>query len=194
VVVVAALGVGGVGGCGIPIDEAPQPVDLPPQYQPTSSTVPPPTAASGTELTALLCLTDGQSLVEVHRPVQTPQSPADLLGDLVAGATESERQEQRLDSALTGLRTLSVAGVDNGVAEVAVGDGLDAITDSIKLLIYGQIVCTLDAHPDIVGVRFSRDGQRLPVPRGDATTTDGVLTVDDYDELRPPSATSTGTP
>lgn len=185
---VVALGlVAGLTACGIPVDAGPEPLDFPPQYQNSSATATPQpeTQASG-ELSAVLCLTREQQLVPVTRSVEMMPSPAELLRDLIAGATETESQEQGLNSALVGFSTITVAGTENGVAEVAVGDGLDGITDSTRLLIYGQIVCTLDAHPEIDGVWFSRDGQRLSVPQGNAISTDAVLTADDYAALLEP--------
>jgi hypothetical protein len=164
-------------------------LDFPPQYRNTSSTGPPPLTASG-QTTALLCLTRDQSLVRVPRPVETPPTPAELLADLTVPATEAESQ-QGLTSALAGIRGLSVSKIEDGVAEVSVGDSLEGITGSTLLLIYGQIVCTLDEHPAISGIWFSQDGQRLQVPQGNTAVTDEVLTADDYVELLEASATPT---
>jgi hypothetical protein len=173
------------GACGIPVDDSPEPLDFPPQYQsPTTASQPPETTIFG-QLAAILCLTRDQQLVPVERPVESQPSASVLLADLAAPVTEEESQ-QGLSSALAGIRGLSVA-IDSGIAEVAVGDSLDGITGNNQLLIYGQIVCTLDAHPAIAGVWFSRDGQPLPVPRGNATITEEVLTADDYADLREPS-------
>jgi hypothetical protein len=175
----------GAGACGIPIDDSPEPVDFPPQYQSPTTTSPPPETTSSGQLMALLCLTRDQRLVPVDRPVETQQSAGELLADLIGPVTEAESQ-QGLTSALAGIRGLMVTRIDNGIAEVAVGDSLDGINN--QLLIYGQIVCTLDAHPAVDGVWFSRDGQPLPVPRGNATVTEEVLTADDYIDLLEPAA------
>jgi hypothetical protein len=187
VTLLAALVVAaGATGCGIPVDSSPEPLDFPPQYQsPTSSSAPPEATTPG-QLTAMLCLTRDQRLVPIDRPVETPQSAAELLADLIGPVTEAESQ-QGLSSALAGIRGLTVAGIENGIAEVAVGDSLDGITGNNQLLIYGQIVCTLDAHPAVAGVWFSRDDQPLPVPRGNATVTEDVLTADDYTDLLEPT-------
>ena len=184
----AVLGLAaGLTACGVPVDAGPQPLDFPPQYQnSTATTTSQPETQSSGEISAVLCLTREQQLVPVTRRVEVMPSPAELLRDLIAGATETESQEQGLGSALVGIATITVARIERGVAEVAVGDGLDGITDSARLLIYGQIVCTLDAHPEIDGVWFSRDGQRLSVPQGSAISTDAVLTADDYAALLEP--------
>lgn len=175
--------------CGVPIDDSPEPLEFPPQYQSPTSTTQPPLTASG-QTTAILCLTRDQSLVQVPRPVDTPPSPAELLADLIGPTTEAESQEG-LTSALAGIRGLTVADIADGIAEVAVGDSLDGITGNNLLLIYGQIVCTLDEHPAISGVWFSQDGQRKQVPRGNTSVTDEVLTAEDYVELLEASATPT---
>src|SRR5690606_14131814 len=105
-----------------------------------------------------------------------------LLADLVAGANEAER-EQGLRSAVAGLTSLSLATIQNRTATVAIGESLEGLAFDNQLLVYAQIVCTLDAHPAIDGVYFSRDGERVSVPRGDGTQTGGMLTEADYRAL-----------
>lgn len=183
--------VAGTAACGIPADDGPVALPLPPGI-PTTTTAssPPPPAPALGELTATICLIRNQSLVPTARQFETAPSPRDLLRDLVDGAT-AEEEEQGLSSLLEGIETLSVANLDNGIADIDVGTGLDEITGGSRLLIYGQIVCTLDGHPEIVGVVFSQGGQRLTVARGDASPTDSVLTADDYVDLLEPTATAT---
>jgi hypothetical protein len=185
--VIVALVVTGATGCGIPIDDSPEPVELPPQYRTATTTEPPPTVAASGALTAMLCLTRDQRLVEVERPVETAPSPEELLTNLIDGPTNAETRDQQLTSALTGITAITLVGIDQGVAEVTIGDSLDGITGDNRLLIYGQIVCTLYGHPAVTGIQFSRDGQPLPVPRGNATVTTDVLTTDDYANLLEPS-------
>lgn len=169
-------------GCGVPIDDAPEPIPFPAQFQTSMLTAePPPTTASGA-ISVVLCLTRDQKLVHVPRQVDTMPSPQDLLADLIAGPTEAERADE-LSSGLVGVQTLSVADVDAGIAHVEVGDSLTALSGPTRLLIYGQIVCTLDQHPSIDGVLFRLNGQPIPVPRGDGASTDQVLTASDYDEI-----------
>jgi hypothetical protein len=186
--VAALLVAAGPTACGIPVDDPPKPLEFPAQYQSSTATAEPQDTTSG-GITEVLCLIRDQRLVRVNRQVESPRSPDDLVNELVSGPTDAEARDQHLDSALTGITTLSVARTQNGIAEVEVGDGLESVTDVNRLLIFGQIVCTLDAHPDVAGVRFTLDGQPLSVPRGDASVTSDVLTADDYDERLPISAT-----
>jgi hypothetical protein len=189
--VVAALTATGLSACGVPIDDAPEPLEFPAQYQSATTTAQPPQATASGAITEVLCLVRDQRLVAVTRQVESLRSPKELLADLISGTTDEESADQHLSSALTGITTLSVTSVRSGIAEVEVGDGLDGVTDVNRLLIIGQIVCTLDAHQDVAGVRFTLGGAPLSVPRGDASVTSDVVMADDYDELRPASATPT---
>jgi Sporulation and spore germination. len=173
---VAAL----VAGCGVPADPRPQPVTPPPQYR-TLTPAPLATQEAGT-VEATLCLTRGDRLVRVTRPVDRAPTPAELLAELATGANERER-EQGLQSAVAGLTSLSMAGIENRVATVAIGESLEGLAFDNQLLVYAQIVCTLDAHPAIDGIFFSRDGERVSVPRGDGTQTGRMLTDADYEIL-----------
>jgi hypothetical protein len=130
----------------------------------------------------VLCLARDNRLVRVTRPVDRTPTPAELLADLSAGANESERA-QGLHSVVAGLTALSMVGIENRVATVTIGENLEELAFDNQLLVYAQIVCTLDAHPSIDGVFFSRDGERVSVPRGDGTQTRSVLTATDYEAL-----------
>jgi Sporulation and spore germination len=192
---VAALLIGaGPTACGVPTDDPPEPLEFPAQYQSATTTAEPPKDTTAGGITEVLCLIRDQRLVAVSRQVESTRSPRELLADLISGTTDEEAAEAHLSSALTGITTLSVTSVRSGIAQVEVGDGLEGVTDVNRLLIIGQIVCTLDAHPDVAGVRFTRDGQPLSVPRGDASVTSDVVMANDYDELQPSSATPTPAP
>lgn len=176
----ALAGTGTLAGCGIPADPKPHAVTPPPQYE-SLTPAPPPTLETGT-VEETLCLTRELRLVRVSRPVDQTPTPEVLLADLSAGANDEERA-QGLQSAVAGITTLSVSGIENRIATVAIGESLEGLAFDNQLLIYAQIVCTLDAHPAIDGVYFSRDGERVSVPRGDGTQTQNVLTSDDYTAL-----------
>jgi hypothetical protein len=167
-------------GCGVPADPRPLPVTPPPQYR-TLTPAPPPTPEGG-GVEEVLCLARDQHLTRVTRTVDRPLSPEELLADLVAGANESERA-QGLQSVVAGLTSLSLESIRNRVATVAIGESLEELAFDNQLLVYAQIVCTLDSHPAIDGVFFSRDGEQVSVPRGDGTQTRGMLTATDYSQL-----------
>ncbi|MBX6722320.1 MAG: GerMN domain-containing protein, partial [Dactylosporangium sp.] len=154
-----------------------------PQYR-TLTPAPLATPEAGT-VEETLCLTRENRLVRVTRPVDRAPTPAELLAELTAGANDRER-EQGLQSAVAGLTSLSMASIDNRIATVAIGESLEGLAFDNQLLVYAQIVCTLDAHPAIDGVFFSRDGERVSVPRGDGTQTGRMLTEADYKALLEP--------
>ncbi len=54
------------------------------------------------------------------------------------------------------------------------------------MLALAQVVTTLAGLPEVTAVRFVRDGQDLPVPRGDGAIVPGPLTAADYRDLLVP--------
>jgi spore germination protein GerM len=189
----AALVAAGITACGIPVDDTPEPVEIPARYRSTPPTSDGPEIATSGGLNVTLCLTTREGrLVEHVRTVETPRSPQQLLADLIAGPTDRESEDLGLSSALTGIRVISIAGISGGIVEVAVGD-LEGITATSQQLIFAQIVCTIDALDSVVGVRFTQDGQPLPVPRADATSAE-VVTAADYAPLLDASPTTSPSP
>ena len=55
-----------------------------------------------------------------------------------------------------------------------------------ETLAYGQIVCTLAARADIVGVQFAQAGHTMEVPRSDGALTSDLLTEADHSSLIAP--------
>ena len=70
------------------------------------------------------------------------------------------------------------------IAIVTIGGDLESTARTDQVLAYGQIVCTLDALPDIDGVSFMHGGEAVQVPKGDASLSKDVLTAADYSNLR----------
>lgn len=177
----------GAAACGIPAEEEPHSVVPPPPFQSTSPAPPSEGTVSGAAA-IFLCLTRDDHLVRVPRQIEDDPTPEALLAELATGATAAEK-EQGLDSELTGIAANDgPVTIENRIATVTLGEGLAGISPASQLFAYGQIVCTLDLHPAIDGVFFSRDGQRLAVPRGDGTSTEGMLTAGDYETLLEPPA------
>jgi hypothetical protein len=175
----------GLSSCGIPTDGEPRTIVPPAPYQDLASTPPPvPTPSvtpSGTQM-EILFLTRASSLVEVTRTVNERPSIATLIAHLTEGPTTAE-QEEGLGSTLTAPAVLNGYTIDGGLVTVALGDGLDGLSPTANLLAIAQLVCTLDAHPDVTGVVFTRAGERRPVPRGDGSSTEDPVTAADYQSL-----------
>lgn len=163
-------------GCGVPDEDEPRPIE-------PSLVIGSPSQAAGNSAGAIverLYLVRDEQLVAVERLVGSTADVAALLGDLIAGPTEAERDEG-LSSALTGTDLIAGIRVVDGTAEVTFRPQSGGRTDDI--LAIGQIVCTLDARTDVDTVQFLLDGQVLNVPRADGSLTALPLTVADYRTL-----------
>lgn len=164
-------------GCGVPEERTPRPIE------PSLVIGSPPPQAAGNSAGAVverLYLVRDDQLVAVERRVGSTADVAALLGDLVAGPTDAERDEG-LSSALTGTDLIAGVRLVAGTAEVSFRPQAGGRTDDI--LAIGQIVCTLDARTDVDTVRFLLDGQVLKVPRADGSLTELPLTSADYRAL-----------
>jgi hypothetical protein len=161
-------------GCGVPDERQPRPIEPPLVI----GSAPPQAAgnSAGAVLERLYLVRDDR-LVAVERRVGSTADVAALLGDLVAGPTDEERN-QGLSSALTGTDLIAGVRLVAGTAEVSFRPQAGGRTDDI--LAIGQIVCTLDARADVDTVRFLLDGQVLKVPRADGSLTELPLTSTDY--------------
>lgn len=164
-------------GCGISPQSEAQPIAAPrgPFSALTSPTPLPTTTGSYAE--TLYLVRDGL-LVPQIRHVAIESSVQDLLDDLVAGPTEGE-SSAGMSSALVGLNVNGVT-VDAGYATVDLAAQNDGGGRNDSLLAYAQVVCTLTAREDVLGVSFTRDGKAIPVPRGDSSVSPGPLTKSDY--------------
>jgi spore germination protein GerM len=180
-------------GCGISAETEPTAIEPPAPYQGFVTSAPPvdPSADPSAMVTdgplnTVLYFTREERLVAVARPADTLPSVAELLQELSAGPNRAER-EDGLVSALTGTGVLAEPDFEDGIVTVPLTEGVDGVAPAALVLIIAQIVCTLDAYPGAEGVVFSRDGQRVAVPRGDGSSTSTPLTTADYQELIAPS-------
>ncbi len=170
-----------LGGCGIPPDEAPRPVQAPPgPYQALESEAPEGGQAGSSIET--LCLTQDESIVSVERRTNGEPAIDALMSDLLAGPTDAEKASG-LSSALPGTAVIEGVTVDSGVAVVAIGTVPEGTGRNDERLAFGQMVCTLDARDDVTGVTFANQGEQVPVPRGDGSLSKGPLTTTDYARL-----------
>jgi hypothetical protein len=169
-------------GCGIPAEDDPREVAPPRGADPAASAVPW-LPESGAERERLCLIRDGK-LVRVVRRVPVRSTVAEQLAHLMAGPSDTEREDD-LTSALTGGIPVTGARIVNGEVQVEVGvaaGGEDtARTDDV--LAFGQIVCTLTTRPEVIGVSFLQGGRRIGVPRADGSLSPGPLTGVDYAAL-----------
>jgi spore germination protein GerM len=164
-------------GCGIPADSQPHSIVPPAPYRAATSTAAPASPGIGA-LTETLYLARNDTVVAVTRPVEVQPDAQRVLADLAAGPNSGE-QAQGLSSVLAGSTVVQGVSVDAGLATVALGEGLDGAS-STNVLAMAQIVCTLDALPDVNAVVFTRAGVRASVPRGDASQTKDPVSAVDY--------------
>lgn len=174
-VVVAVL----LAACGVPQDEAPRALD--PSAAPFLVFEPEPAPQPQGEVEAELWLVRTDRLVPVQRQLRLPGSPQQILEQLFDGPTEAERAAG-LSSALPAALELEDIEVRNRLAVVT----LEGLGDQVRTdanVAFGQIVATLDAHPDIDGVRFRTPDGDVQVPRGDGSLTDAPVNRESYAEL-----------
>jgi spore germination protein GerM len=132
-----------------------------------------------------LYLVRGDAVVAVTRRVDQQPDAQSVLSDLTAGPTPDEKA-RGLSSVLAGSTAIQGVSVDGGLATVALGDvGLDGASKT-NVLAMAQIVCTLNALPDINQVVFMKAGVRASVPRGDGSQATDPVTSADYAQVVQP--------
>nr|WP_240940089.1 GerMN domain-containing protein [Planosporangium flavigriseum] len=170
-----------MGGCGVPPDPSAREITPPAgPYQAVVSSAP--TAAVPGAMSEKLYLVRGDKLVAVSRQMRVQPSVNDLVRELLAGPTASER-DAGLTSALAGANVISGVHLASGAALVEIGSGLQGAGRNDEVLAFAQVVCTLANRPDVNGVAFTRDGHRIGIPRADGSLTQGPLAVADYASL-----------
>jgi hypothetical protein len=166
-------------GCGVPAQDEPHAVDLPRQAMRTPS--PGPVNTTG-EVAEVLCLLRGNRLQDTVRRLDWMPTVQQQLDQLSAGPTQAER-EQGLTSALGGMVLTDRSPPGSRDVTVQIGEADEDTARTDENLAYGQIVCTLTARADVNAVVFTRDDQRLEVPRGDGSLSSQPLRARDYAEL-----------
>jgi spore germination protein GerM len=164
------------GGANAPHRDA-QPVAAPRgPFEAVTSPSPLPTT-TGSYAESLYLVKDGLLVAQV-RHVATESSVQDLVGDLLAGPTEVE-SANGLSTALAGV-TVTGVRLQAGYATVDLAAPIEGGGRNDDLLAYAQVVCTLTARKDVLGVAFTRAGKAIDVPRGDSSVSAGPLTASDY--------------
>lgn len=166
-----------VAGCGVPVEHDARPLPTPHH---TTTSAPNP-AESGPISHTLYLVKDG-TLVPVQRNQPTEPDAEELLQELLSGPTTTET-DAGITSALLGTNVAANVQVTDGRATVELTTNLEGTGRNDDVLAFAQIVCTLASRPDISTVTFTRDGQRLRVPRSDGSLTQQPLTPADYANL-----------
>jgi spore germination protein GerM len=122
----------------------------------------------------------------VLRQVPRPGSVRQVLEQLFSGPTEQE-SAAGLATAIPTAFELEDVSIEGRIAVVTIA-GLGDQVRTDNNVAYAQIVATLDARPDVDGVRFRTDDGDLPVPRGDGSLTDSPVSRGSYAELLTPAA------
>jgi hypothetical protein len=177
----AVLGVLFLAGCGIPLDDEPRAVNPPHGPYAVLGSSPPGTDTSGPVQWTLYLVRDGL-IVPIHRTAEAMPDIGALIEGLQNGPTEAERTGG-VGSALPGTVRIEGVRAENGLVVVTVAARPEGAGRTDEVLAYGQIVCSLDARPEVTGVVFELNGQRVEVPRSDGSLTRSPLTTADYESL-----------
>ncbi|GIF01255.1 GerMN domain-containing protein [Paractinoplanes rishiriensis] len=170
-----------LGGCGVPAQDEPHRVELPRSPLTAVTTRPAPTESHG-GAAVVICLTRSGRLAEITRRLGSPPSVQQQLDNLTVGPTRAE-QDNGLGTALAGLTLRAHRAASSTEVTVDFTEADESNARSDEVLAYGQIVCTLTARADVDSVVFTRDNQRLEVPRADGTLSRGPLRAGDYASL-----------
>jgi hypothetical protein len=168
-----------LGGCGVPAQNEPHPVDLPRQSLSAPSSGP---AETTGEVAEVLCLVRGDRLQEAVRRLDRTPTVQEQLDHLTAGPTQVER-DRGLTSALTGLTLTDVSGPSSLQVTVEVTEANEDTARSDEILAFGQIVCSLSSRADVGAVVFTRGDEPLDVPRGNGVMSGEPLRARDYQDL-----------
>jgi len=173
-----------LGACGVPAEDEPHAIDLPRRPFTSSS----PTAGDqGTpgQVAEVLCLVRDGRLAQTVRRIESAPSAQRQAEALVGGPTDAER-ETGLTSALAGLSLAVQVSSDTLLAQVEISEADEGNARTDEMIAYAQIVCTLTARSDVDSVVFTRDGERLEVPRADGSLSQEPLYSSDYLSLIDP--------
>ena len=173
---------GGLAGCGVGAQSAPQPLD--PKavpyglLGPTSS---PSTSVPGLASARVTIYMEGGTgrLVPVHRDVPWPATLSAILAQLAAGPSGQE-SSRGLVSPASSVGPFGVGPVRDGVVAVDLPVSFESLGGQDQQLAAAQIVFTVTTFTGVKGVRFLVGGQRAQVPTGDGSLTRGPSTRRDY--------------
>lgn len=176
-------------GCGIPTGGAPDtiaPTDIPYGLAAPTSSAPTATSSPARQDRPRVYLVNAEDvLVPSGREVSgstVREQLTDLLGQLAAGPTDGERDDQ-LASALPPGVQLSVGGVEGDTVTVDLVGTTQSPSGQRSRRAVGQIVLTATSLPGVHAVRLTRDGKPLEAPLPSGELTSAPLTAADYARL-----------
>lgn len=171
-------------GCGVRTEAQPTSVHVPPgPFSALASAQPAaPTAGASGPIRQPVYFVKGGKVAPVTRGLDVATDVEGLVALLRAGPTQAE-QDAGFTTTLAGGQLVVGAHTEGTRAVVELAPAGEGSARSDEGLAYAQIVTTLCARPGIVAVEFVRDGQPVPVPRGDGQLTPGPLTPADYTDL-----------
>ena len=167
-----------VTACGVPTDPSPRALD--PEAAPFGVLAEATTAPEGEGRVALYFVR-GDRVVLQPRPVERSTTIPQLLDLLLEGPTPEQVAAGTRSAIPTDLDLEQVEVTARGVAVVTLA--VDDNQVGTSPLGFAQIVATLTAPGRARSVRFRRDGEDLPVPRGDGSLTSDPLDRTDYADL-----------
>lgn len=181
-------------GCGIPTGGEPStipasdvPYGLAEPSTPSATTAPPEVLP---DTSRVYLLAAGDVLVPRGRELTGDtrrERLAELLSQLAAGPTATERDEQ-LSTALPPEVRLSVASLDDGVATVRMNDSAQAPSGVAGRRAVAQIVLTATSVPGVRAVLLELAGEQIEAPLPSGELTSEPLTADDFAGFGAPSA------
>jgi hypothetical protein len=181
-------------GCGVPTGDAPETIaasEIPYGLAAPATTSPTATSSPPSEDRPRVYLLDaGGVLVPSGREVSgstLEERLDDLLGQLAAGPTAGERDDQ-LATALPPGTTLAVGKIAGDLVTVELGTA-QAPSGQQSRRAAAQIVLTATSLPQVHAVLLTHDGEQVEAPLPSGELTSEPLTADDYASLlvAPPS-------
>lgn len=189
-VVVTAVALAAMAGCGVGTDAQPQalaPDKVPYSLLATSTTsAPEPVTPTVAQVAASIYLVDNETsrLVEVQRSVPVPPSARSALDELIKGPTEAELAQGLRSNIARSTVLRGVSGPDGGVVTVDLSD-LTGIAGQGQRLALAQVVFTVTAAPEVQRVLFAFAGQPSEVPNGQGESTGRPLGREDFATFDP---------
>jgi hypothetical protein len=123
-------------------------------------------------------------LVGVSRSVPIPLTLGSALASVVQGPTSSE-ESSGLRSAINPTTSVLNAQINGNTALVNLSDSFTDIGLQDQIYALAQLVYTATELPNVMNVQISLNGRPEEVPRGDGSTTSGLLTRADYAAVGP---------
>ncbi len=167
---------------------APRAVEVPPERLPFSlERTPTPTPSPpGERLVTVYLVREGR-LAPVTRLVSSELPGVEAaMRALLVGPSPAERSAG-IGTAIPPATQLIGVEVDDGVARVDLSAEFQSPAEPQDVLLrVGQVVWTLVAHPEVVSVLFSVDGEPISVPIDDGTAPDRPVSAADLASIGPP--------